>query len=161
MTKPADHRHPVDIAVVRDGRDVDSGCHRPTERYFGFDDRDQSIGHCIESLDQLFWRKLFDRSEMCIAVWTAGRVVSIKKPGRSLRCPAVGHSHERLQLEELRVFIGRVRSATGIKLIEGVITSELSRPVDLLVGEFTASRLVISRATHFVDDLYFRPDSGS
>ena len=57
--------------------------------------------------------------------------------------------------------MGRVRSATRIKLIEGVIMSELSRPVDLLVGEFTASRLVISGAIHFADDLYSRPDSRS
>ena len=93
---------------------------------------------------------------MRIAVWTAFRAVSILKPSRSLRRPAVDHSHERLQFEELRVFVGRVRSATGIKLIEAVITSESSRPVDLLVGEFTPSRLIISGGVHFVDDLCFR-----
>ena len=98
---------------------------------------------------------------MRIAVWTAVRAVSILKPSRSLRCPAVDHSHERLQFEELCVFVGRVRSATGIKLIEAVITSKSSRPVDLLIGEFTASRLIISGGVHFVDDLCFRPDSGS
>lgn len=89
-------------------RDVDSSVNRPTERRFGGNNQEQVICRFIKSLHEILGIESFDGAEV-------GAPCGLYSSPRRYWNPAApcvvaaDHTHERQQLEELRVILRRVR----------------------------------------------------